>query len=61
MTNRKQHKRGGVGGNSGDVYNSTSNYDPYSNAPSTAHIMWTKPYAPGGLIGGEFGGNPGKL
>ncbi len=48
---------GGVGGNSGDVYNSTSNYDPYSNAPSTAHIMWTKPYAPGGLIGGEFGSN----
>jgi hypothetical protein len=48
---------GGVGGNSGDVYNSTSNYDPYSTAPTTAHIMWTKPYAPGGLIGGEFGNN----
>ena len=48
---------GGVGGNSGDVYNSTSNYDPYSTAPLTAHIMWTQPYAPGGLIGGEFGNN----
>jgi hypothetical protein len=48
---------GGVGGNSGDVYNSTSNYDPYSNAPTTGHIMWTQPYAPGGLIGGEFGNN----
>ena len=48
---------GGAGGNSGCVYNSTSNYDPYSAVPTTAHIMWTKPYAPGGLIGGEFGGN----
>ena len=48
---------GGAGGNSGCVYNSTSNYAPYTTAPTTAHIMWTKPYAPGGLIGGEFGGN----
>jgi hypothetical protein len=48
---------GGAGGNSGCVYNSTSNYDPYSTVPTTAHIMWTKPYAPGGLIGGEFGGD----
>ncbi len=48
---------GGAGGNSGCVYNSTSNYAPYSTVPTTAHIMWTKPYAPGGLIGGEFGGN----
>jgi len=48
---------GGAGGNSGCVYNSTSNYAPYTTVPTTAHIMWTKPYAPGGLIGGEFGGN----
>jgi len=48
---------GGAGGNSGDVYNGTSNYDPYSTVPTTSHIMWTKPYAPGGLIGGEFGNN----
>ena len=41
-------------------YNATSNFDPYSTAPNTAHIVWTKPYAGtpmgGGLIGGEFGG-----
>jgi len=48
---------GGTGGNAGCTYNSTSNFVPYSTAPNTAHIVWTKPYAPGGLIGGEFGGN----
>jgi hypothetical protein len=48
---------GGTGGNAGCTYNSTSNYVPYSTAPNTAHIVWTRPYAPGGLIGGEFGDN----
>jgi hypothetical protein len=38
------------------MYNASGNYNPYTNAPTTAHIMWTKPVAPGGLIGGEFGG-----
>jgi hypothetical protein len=42
-------------------YNATSNFDPYSQAPNTAHVVWTKPYAGtpmgGGLIGGEYGGN----
>jgi len=36
-------------------YNATSNFNPYTKGPNTAHILWTKPYAPGGLIGGEFG------
>jgi hypothetical protein len=36
-------------------YNATSNFNPYTTAPSTAHILWTKEYAPGGLIGGEYG------
>ena len=35
-------------------YNSTGNYNPYTTAPTTAHLLWTKPAAPGGLIGGEF-------
>jgi hypothetical protein len=48
---------GGTGGNSGCTYNSTSNYVPYSTAPNTAHIVWTREYAPGGLIGGEYGDN----
>ncbi len=38
-------------------YNATSNFNPYTTAPNTGHIVWTKPYAPGGLIGGEFGGS----
>ena len=28
------------------------NYNPYSNAPLAPHIMWTKPVAFGGLMGG---------
>jgi outer membrane protein assembly factor BamB len=44
------------GGNSGG-YNVTGNYNPYTLAPTTAHLLWTKSAgAPGGLIGGEFGG-----
>jgi len=37
------------------VYNATGNYNPYTTAPTTAHILWTKPEAFGGTIGGEFG------
>jgi outer membrane protein assembly factor BamB len=38
------------------TYNATGNFNPYTTAPSTAHIVWTKPITPGGLMGGEFGG-----
>jgi hypothetical protein len=38
-------------------YNSSGNYNPYTLAPHTAHILWTQPAAPGGQIGGEFGGD----
>ena len=38
-------------------YNATGNYNPYSNAPLAPHIMWTKPVAFGGLMGGEYGGD----
>jgi hypothetical protein len=38
-------------------YNITSNYNPYTTAPTTAHILWTKPEAFGGVVGGEFGGS----
>jgi hypothetical protein len=41
----------------GGAYNATGNYNPYSEAPTTAHILWTKPEAFGGTIGGEFGGS----
>ncbi len=38
-------------------YNASGNFNPYTTAPTTGHILWSKPLAPGGLIGGEFGGN----
>jgi outer membrane protein assembly factor BamB len=38
------------------VYNASGDYAPYTLAPTTAHILWTQPAAPGGQIGGEFGG-----
>jgi outer membrane protein assembly factor BamB len=38
-------------------YNVTGNYNPYTTAPTTGHILWTKPIAFGGTVGGEFGGS----
>ena len=29
-------------------------YNPYTKAPNSAHIVWTKPIAFGGLIGGKY-------
>ncbi len=37
-------------------YNATGNFNAFTTAPNSAHILWTKPLAFGGLIGGEFGG-----
>ena len=37
------------------MYNISGNYNPFTIAPNTAHILWTKPEAFGGIIGGEFG------
>lgn len=34
---------------------SGGNFDPYSTAPNSAHVMWTLPVAFGGQVGGEFG------
>jgi len=32
----------------------TSGFNPYSEAPRSAHIMWTKPATTGGLAGGNY-------
>ncbi|HUJ84562.1 MAG TPA: hypothetical protein VLV84_03040 [Candidatus Acidoferrales bacterium] len=43
--------------NTGD-YAVTGNYNPYTTAPTSAHILWTTPLvpgSPGGQMGGEFG------
>jgi len=45
--------RGGTGSH---MYNESGNYNPYTTAPTTAHILWTKPEAFGGAIGGDAGG-----
>jgi len=37
-------------------YNTTTNFNPYSDAPLSSHIIWTRPVAPGGVIGGDAGG-----
>ena len=37
------------------TYNASGNFNPYTKAPNTAHIVWTKPIMFGGLMGGEFG------
>jgi outer membrane protein assembly factor BamB len=37
------------------MYSNNGNYDPYTTAPNSAHVMWTRPLAFGGQIGGEFG------
>jgi hypothetical protein len=38
------------------TYNASGNFNPYTKAPNSAHIVWTNPLMFGGLIGGEFGG-----
>jgi hypothetical protein len=43
--------------NTGD-YAFTGNFNPYTTAPLTGHIVWANPLvpgSPGGLMGGEFG------
>jgi outer membrane protein assembly factor BamB len=37
------------------LYNQNGNFNPYTTAPNSAHVLWTKPEAFGGQIGGEFG------
>jgi outer membrane protein assembly factor BamB len=39
------------------MYDQSGNYNPYTTAPNSAHILWTKPEAFGGIIGGQFGGS----
>jgi outer membrane protein assembly factor BamB len=34
---------------------SEGNYNPYSRAPNSAHILWKQPTGTGGIIGGESG------
>jgi hypothetical protein len=42
-------------GATGQYDASNGNFNPYTTAPNSAHVLWTKPMAFGGQIGGEFG------
>jgi hypothetical protein len=46
----------GYSTSSGALYNVSSNYNPYTEAPQAPHILWTKPVAFGGVLGGQYGG-----
>lgn len=50
----------GLGLRLNGIYNASEDFNPYTTGPSTAHIMWTKPFAIGGLIGGNYGSPPGS-
>ncbi len=39
--------------NTGGYDGSVNNFQPYSTAPTTAHVLWTKPITTGGQPGGE--------
>ncbi len=41
-------------------YNISGNYNPYTTAPLSSHILWTTPLAFGGIIGGAYGNPPGS-
>jgi outer membrane protein assembly factor BamB len=45
----------GIGGEG--TYNASTNFNPWSTAPLSSHILWTKPDGFGGTVGGEFGGD----
>jgi len=39
------------------LYNCTSTCNPYTDSILSGHILWTKPWGPGGVVGGDAGGN----
>ncbi len=43
-------------GKGANNYNTTTNFNPYSTAPMSSHILWTRPVSYGGAIGGDAGG-----
>jgi hypothetical protein len=45
-----------TGGKTGE-YNDSGSYNPFTTTPTSAHILWTKPWCVGGVAGGELGNN----
>lgn len=48
---------GSAGPHGPRCYDLNGNFNPYGTAPNSAHVMWTKELAFGGIAGGEFGDN----
>jgi hypothetical protein len=40
----------------GGYYNQSSQYNPYTESVLSGHVIWTKPWCPGGVVGGTAGG-----
>jgi len=38
-------------------YNVSSFYNPYTPSVNSGHVLWSKIWAEGGVVGGDFGGN----
>jgi len=43
------------------AYGPPGAYQPDGSAPTSAHIMWTKPMQYGGVVGGNNTGIPGEM
>jgi len=42
--------------NTNPTYNDAYGFVPWVTGPESAHVVWKRPYALGGLMGGDFGG-----
>jgi hypothetical protein len=50
----------GFGGNvfaDTGAYNASSHCNPYTDSVMSGHLLWTKVWCPGGVVGGDAGGN----
>ncbi len=45
------------GGTECGLYNATSTCNPFTDSVMSGHVLWTKPWGPGGVVGGDAGGN----
>ncbi len=45
-----------VGSAKTGLYNESSTYNPYTDSVLSGHVLWTKPWCAGGVVGGAAGG-----
>jgi hypothetical protein len=36
------------------TYNVSCSFNPYTASVNSGHVLWTKPWAEGGVVGGDF-------